>query len=181
VVARYLIGLLLAVAVGAVVYLVARRWMNNRPAAPAGAPIEGFAGWLLFLAIAQWFAVLSVAGELLRQIPLYQRYGDVPETRTATIVEAVGHLAVLAFVLWAAIAMARRSRLFPGLLRIELVLLVILPVLNLFWVTSETGTYVTEPKLWIAVALRFVVTGLFATAWFVYSLRSVRVRNTFVR
>ncbi len=45
----------------------------------------------------------------------------------------------------------------------------------------ETGSYVTAPKLWIAIALRIAVIGLFAAALFVYSLRSERMRNTFVR
>ena len=109
-------------------------------------------------------AVLVLAGDLLRG--------------GATLVEAIGHLALLGFVLATALAMMRRHRLFPALLRIELVLLVVLP--TLFWATPETGSYVTEPKLWIAAALRFVATGLFAAAWFIYSLRSVRVRHTFV-
>jgi hypothetical protein len=168
---------LLVVAVGVAVYFV----LPRRPLPARGALLEGFAGWLLVLAIAQWLGVLGLAGELLRQIPFYQRYGGIAEMPTATIVEAIGHLALLVFVLVAALAMTRQSRLFPKLLRIELVLLVVLTVLSLLGATSETGAYVTEPKLWIAVALRLVVTGLFAALWFAYSLRSVRVRNTFVR
>ncbi len=136
---RLLVELLLAVAVGVAVYLAATG-SARRSAVPAGAPLKGFAGWLLVLAIVQWLAVLVLAGDLLRG--------------GATLVEAIGHLALLGFVLATALAMMRRHRLFPALLRIELVLLVVLP--TLFWATPETGSYVTEPKLWIAAALRFV-------------------------
>jgi hypothetical protein len=178
---RYLIGLLLAVAVGLAVYAMGHRLMRDRSPVAAGARVEGFAGWLLVLAVGQWLAALSLFGNVLRHMPLYQSYLAMPETRTAAIVEVAGHLALLAFVLWAAMLMTRKSRLYPRLLRLELVMLVVLPAFNIAWVTEETGTYVTGPKLWIAVTLRFVATGIFAALWFIYSQHSLRVRDTFVR
>jgi hypothetical protein len=178
---RYVMGLLLAVVLGLAVYAVGQRLLRHRPLAAAGAPVEGFAGWLLVLAIGQWLAVLSLFGEALRLMSLYERYLVLREMRTAMIVNLAGHLALLVFVLSAAVLMMRKSRLYPRLLRIELMLLVVLPALSIVWETEETGTYVTGPKVWIAVALRFVATGVFASLWFIYSQHSLRVRNTFVR
>lgn len=178
---KLLLDLLLAVAVWAAAYFAMRYWQRHRPPWAPGAAFEGFAGALLLLAIAQWLGALWVAGDFLRQLPLYRDSLDAPQAHVAAIAEAVGHLALLAFVLWAAILMTRKSRLFPALLRIELVLLAALPVHHLFLGTSGAGSYVTEPKLWLAVALRLAVIGLFAAVCFVYSLRSTRVRDTFVR
>lgn len=171
----------MAVAVGLAAYAAAQRFVRHQSPSAAGTPVEGFAGWLLVLAIGQWFAVLSLFGEMARQVPLYRRYLALPETHTVVIAEIVVPLAVIAFVLWAAVMMMRKSRLYPSLLRIELVLLVILPALSAVWVTAETTSYVTGPKLWIAVTLQFAVTGVFAALWFVYSQHSMRMRTTFVR
>ena len=174
---RLFVEVLLALAIGGAIYLVLRRSL-----APAsGAPPEGFGGMLLYLAIVQWLGVVIVAARLLWRMPPWQDYVDAPQAHASSIAETIGHLAALAFVLWAAVSMARRRRLFPILLRIELALLAVLPVMELFFAPTETDSYVTAPKLWIAIALRIVATGLFAAALFVYSLRSERVRNTFVR
>jgi hypothetical protein len=46
---------------------------------------------------------------------------------------------------------------------------------------DENGAYVTEPKLWIAFAVRLAATSMFAAAWYLYSQHSLRMRTTFVR
>jgi len=174
---RLFVEVLLALAIGGAIYLVVRRSL-----APAsGAPPEGFGGMLLYLAIVQWLGVVIVAARLLWRMPPWEDYVEAPQVHASSIAEVIGHLAALVFVLWAALSMTRRRRLFPVLLRIELALLAVLPVVELFFAPAETDSYVTAPKLWIAIALRIVATGLFAAALFVYSLRSERVRNTFVR
>ncbi|MGZ5909192.1 MAG: DUF2569 family protein [Reyranella sp.] len=174
---RLFVEVLLALVIGGAIYLAARRWL-----APAsGAPLEGFGGVLLYVAIVQWLGVVTVAARLFWRMPPWGDYVDAPRTHASAIAETVGHLAVLAFVLWTAMLMTRRRRLFPVVLRIELVGLAVLPFLDLLFGTTETDSYVTAPKLWIAIVLRIVVIGLFAAALFVYSLRSERVRNTFVR
>ena len=67
------------------------------------------------------------------------------------------------------------------MLRLELVLLVLWPPIDALWSSDESGAYVTEPKLWIAFAVRLAATGMFAAAWYLYSEHSRRVRATFVR
>jgi Protein of unknown function (DUF2569) len=174
---RLFVEVLLALAIGGAIYLVVRRWL----APGSGAPPEGFGGALLYVAILQWLGVVIVAARLLSRMPPWEDYVDAPEAHTSSIAETIGHLAALVFVLCAAVSMTWRRRLFPVLLRIESVLLAALPFIELLFAPAETDSYVTAPKLWIAIALRIVVTGLFAAALFVYSLRSERVRNTFVR
>ena len=177
---RPLLGLMLAIAVGLAVYAVARRVMQQRPP-PAATAVEGFWGWLLLLAIGQWLAVLHLLAEILRRLPLYQRAWETSGQRAEALGEIVGRLAILAFVTAAAVLMTRKSRLYPRLLRIELVGMVVLPALGGLWLIEESGTYVTEPKLWLAVTVRFVATAAVAAAWYVYSQHSLRMRHTFVR
>jgi hypothetical protein len=85
-------------------------------------------------------------------------------------------------VLWSAIMMHRKSRLFPLLFRIEMVLLMLLPIaLALLgtWMTGHEGDMGSGLRLaaWARVALFAPAAGI----GFVYSLRSQRFRNTFVR
>jgi hypothetical protein len=86
------------------------------------------------------------------------------------------------FVSWSAIMMHRKSRLFPALFRIEMVLLMLLPIaLALLgtWMTERDGEMASglRPAAWVRVALFAPAAGV----GFVYSLRSQRFRNTFVR
>jgi hypothetical protein len=178
---RYLFGLLVAVAVGVAIYSIGQRLVVRRSPPANGARLEGFAGWLLVLAIGQWLAVLGLFAEILRRLPFYHRSLEMPETRTIVVAQIVVHLAMLAFVLGAALLMTRKRRLYPPLLRIELVLLVLLPALNGIWASEETATFVTGPKHWIAIALRFAVGGIVAALLFLYAQHSLRLRNTFVR
>ena len=176
---RPLLGLLLAIAVGLAAYAIARRLARYR-VPPASAPV-GFGGWLMLLAIGQWLAVMHLLSEILRRLPLYQRAWQTPESHGEVLGEIAARAALLGFVLYAAIMMMRRSRLYPRLLRLELVLLVVLPALAGHWLIEDSGAYVTEPKLWLAVTVRFVATAVFAALWYVYSQHSLRMRNTFVR
>ena len=177
---RPLLGLMLALAVGLTVYAVAHRVMRQR-APMAATTVEGFWGWLLLLAIGQWLAVVHLLAEILRRLPLYQRAWEMSGQRAEALGEIVGRLVILAFVTAAAVLMTRKSRLYPRLLRIELVGVVVLPALGGLWLIEESGTFVTEPKLWLAVTVRFVATAVVAAAWYVYSQHSLRMRNTFVR
>jgi hypothetical protein len=177
---RPLLGLMLAIAVGLAVYAIAQRVMRQRQP-PVATTVEGFWGWLLLLAIGQWLAVLYLLSEILRRLPLYQRAWETSGQRAEALGEIVGRLVILAFVTAAAVLMTRKSRLYPRLLRIELVGMVVLPALGGLWLIEESGTYVTEPKLWLAVTVRFVATAAVAAAWYVYSQHSLRMRNTFVR
>jgi hypothetical protein len=62
-------------------------------------------------------------------------------------------------------------------------MLVLIPVAEIVVLLPEPGAaaFVTAPKAWIAIAVRTAVAAVFALPWYIYSLSSVRVRNTFVR
>lgn len=168
-------------AFGLAVYWLVRRLRGGvRLAGLPGAPLEGFAGWLAILVGLQSFAALSLLGGLLRHMPLFERYAAIPAARPAVLVEVAVHLAVLAFVAWATVVMISRRRLFVALFRLELLLLIFLPTLNLAWAVSETN-YVTQPKAWLGVAATFSFSALVAAVGFAYSLYSTRFRSTFVR
>jgi hypothetical protein len=172
---RPLLGLALAVAIALSVYVLGLLLARHRVPLSTTTPREGFAGWLLILAAGQWLAVLLLLAALVRRMPWATEGNEAQQLRL------FGHLLLLALVLSSAILMMRKSRLYPRLLRLELVLLVVLPPIDSLWWTEENGAYVTEPKLWIAFAVRLAATGMFAAAWYLYSEHSRRVRATFVR
>ena len=130
---RLFVEVLLALAIGGAIYLVVRRWLLPT----SGAPPAGFGGALLYVAIVQWLGVVIVAARLLWRMPPWEDYVEAPQVHASSIAEAIGHLAALVFVLWAALSMTRRRRLFPVLLRIELALLAVLPVVELFFATGR--------------------------------------------
>jgi hypothetical protein len=172
---RPLLGLVLAVAIALSVYVLGHLLARHRVPLPTTGPREGFAGWLLLLAAGQWLAVLLLLAAVVRRVPLT---ADVDEPQQLSLFV---HVLLLCLSLWSAVLMMRKSRLYPRLLRLELVLLVVLPPIDALWWAEENGAYVTEPKLWIAVAVRMAGTGMFAAAWYLYSEHSRRVRATFVR
>jgi hypothetical protein len=172
---RPLVGLALAVALALSVYALGHHLARHRVPSGASAPAEGFAGWLLLMAAGQWLAVLLLLAAFLRHMPW-----TIDATGPMQL-HLFGRLLLLVFVAWAAILMMRKSRLYPRLLRLELVLLVVLPPFDALWAAEENVAYVTEAKLWIAFAVRLAATSMFAAAWYLYSQHSLRMRNTFVR
>jgi hypothetical protein len=172
---RSLFGLVLAVVLALSVYSLGHHLARHRVPSASAAPREGFAGWLLILAASQWLAAFLLLAALARRMPW------TADASGPTQVRLFAHLLLLAFVMWAAILMMRKSHLYPRLLRIELALLVVLPPIDAVWWAEENGPYVTEPKLWIAFAVRLAATSMFAAAWYLYSQHSARMRSTFVR
>ena len=178
---RPLVGLLVALAVGLVAYGAGHALLHGGRARATGAPpTAGFAGWLLALAIGQWLAVLSLLGDLLRHLPAHQQLWSTGAP-IAAVGDLAGRAALLALVLCAAILMQRRSRLYPRLLRLEMIVLVLRPVLAGLLLVEDTDLFETRPKLWIGFALQFAATGLLAAAGYLYAQHSARVRATFVR
>ena len=176
---RPLLALLLAIAAGLAVYVIAHRLARGRGPSAAATP-AGFGGWLMVLAIGQWLAVALLLFGIVLRLPLYQHALETPDLGAGALAAIAGRLALFAFVAWAALMMSFRSRLYPHLLRLELLGLVVLPALGL-WLMEEERAYVTEPKLWLTIVVRFVATAVFAALWYVYSQHSLRMRNTFVR
>lgn len=177
---RPVAGLLVALAVGLLVYAGGHRLLRGGRTAARTAPAPGLAGWLLVLAIGQGLATLSLFGDLLRHLPLHRRLWESGAS-VAALGDFAGRAALFALVLWASILMLRRSRVYPRVLRLEMIVLVLRPLLAAGLLIEDSDMFQTSPKLWIGFAVEFAATGLLAAAVSLYAQHSLRVRATFVR
>jgi hypothetical protein len=139
---------------------------------------RGFRGWLLVLAIVQWIILLRTVGDIVTGLPDYDEHWSNSVARHGIVVEAGITVGAFLFFAYATVMMTLKRRIFPALFRIELVLLVLLPWLSAILVTLVMGTALNDVPLDNAVA-QSVVTILGAVIWFLYSLQSTRMRNTF--
>jgi hypothetical protein len=140
---------------------------------------EGFGGWLLLVAIGQWLGVLGGLGQFLLELPDYaSRWGDLA-TRRGVVGEAGLEIALLAMMLYTAVVMNLKRRTFPTLFRIQLALVVVVPLLSTWWTSTSTGTPI-EGLEFSGTAVQAVVGVIGASLSILYSLRSERVRNTFI-
>lgn len=180
----HLVPLLVAVAVGLFTWFVGHARLKRQQAAPGGSVAQGFAGWLRFLAAMQWLAVLHALADVgitlghrnLAEVGSFSPYG-----KSGYILAIVVQAILFLFVLWVAIVMHRKSRLFPTLFRIEMVLLMLFPILVALLVTWEIEHGQMSPAVSIAYWVRVAVFAPAAGIGYVYSLRSIRFRNTFIR
>lgn len=175
--------LIVALGVGLITWFVAHSFRLNERWKASTSPSQGFAGWLLFLALLQGLTAIHAFGDIFTSISLKTHATAASSTPlgagyTAAIVIRV---LMFIFVLGSTIMMLRRSRLFPRLFRIEMVLLLVFPIVVALLTTWEIERS-REPHLlsvlaWIRVAIFAPAAGI----GYVYSLRSQRFRNTFVR
>ncbi|MFI4999895.1 MAG: DUF2569 family protein [Reyranellales bacterium] len=140
---------------------------------------EGFGGWLLVVAIGQWLGLLRALVDFTWDVPTWAGQWSDPLLRRAAIGEAGLSLGLLAFMLYTAIVMSMKRRDFPTLFRIELALFVLVPLLSTWWVSRSTGTAVDKASFAV-IATEAVLGTIGASISILYSLRSARVRNTFV-
>jgi hypothetical protein len=140
---------------------------------------EGFGGWLLLVAIGQWLGFLGRLVELIWALPTWVGQWSDPALRRATLGDAGLSGALLAFVLYTAIVMNMKRREFPTLFRIEVALFVVVPLLSIWWGATSTGT-VVEKASFAGIATQAIAATIGASLSILYSLRSARVRNTFV-
>ena len=140
---------------------------------------EGFGGWLLLIAIGQWLGVFWTLAQLLLELPGYAGQLSDPSMRRAVIGEAGLDIALLAFMLYTTVMMSMKRREFPTLFRIQLALFVVVPLLSTWWTSTSTGKPLEGPEF-TSTAVSAVVGVIGASLSILYSLRSARVRNTFV-
>ncbi len=140
---------------------------------------EGFGGWLLLIAIGQWLGVFGQLIQLLLALPDYaSRWSDL-SMRRGIMGEAGLDIALLALMLYTAVMMSMKRRHFPTLFRIQLALLVVVPLLSTWWASSSAGKPI-EGLEFAGTAVQAVVGVIAASLSILYSLRSERVRNTFI-
>jgi uncharacterized YccA/Bax inhibitor family protein len=144
----------------------------------ADAP-EGFAGWLLLIAIGQWLGILRELVELVWALPTWASQWSDPILRRAAVGEAGLSAGLIAFMLYAAIMMSLKRHEFPTLFRIELALYVVVPLASIGWVSGSTGATV-EWANFAGIVAEAIVGMIGAWISMLYSLRSARMRNTFI-
>jgi hypothetical protein len=141
--------------------------------------LEGFGGWLLLIAIGQWLGVFGTLGDFLMELPDYAAQWSDPAVRHGIVGEALLDAGLVAFMLYTAIMMNMKRHEFPTLFRLQLALVVVLPVLSVLWMSRSTGQPLGTADF-AATATHAVVGVIGASISILYSLRSERVRNTFV-
>jgi hypothetical protein len=145
----------------------------------ATAQPEGFGGWLLLVAIGQWLGLFRELVEFIWALPTWLAQWSDPALQRAMVGEAGLSLGLLAFMLYTAIAMSMKRSEFPTLFRIELALYVVVPLLSIWWVSKSTATPV-DKATYAGIVVEAIVSTIGASISILYSLRSARVRNTFV-
>jgi hypothetical protein len=146
------------------------------------APAEelvGFGGWLMLIAIGQWLSTLGTLVDLLLQMPIYVGQWADPALRQGLIGEVGLDAGLVAFMLYTSIMMNMKRREFPTLFRIQVALLVLVPLLSTWWMSRSTGK-APEGLDFAATAAEAVFGLVGASLSILYSLRSERVRNTFI-
>jgi hypothetical protein len=137
---------------------------------------RGFRGWLVVLAVVQWVILLRTVGDIVTGLPAYEEHWSNSVARRGIVAGIT--VGALLFFAYATAMMTLKRRIFPALFRIELVLLVLLPWLSAILVTLVMGTSLNDVPL-DNTAAQSVVTTLGAVVWYLYSLQSTRMRNTF--
>ena len=140
---------------------------------------EGFGGWLLLIAVGQWLGILRELLEFIWALPTWMSQWSDPVLRRAAIGEAGLSASLFAFMLYTVTMMSLKSREFPTLFRFELALYVVAPLLSIWWVSVSTGASV-EGASFAGIAVEAVLGTIGACISILYSLRSARVRNTFI-
>jgi hypothetical protein len=140
---------------------------------------EGFGGWLLLVAIGQWLGTLFQLVEFIGELPTWMSQWSDPHLHRSTIGEAALSLGLFVFMFYTTIIMSMKRRDFPTLFRVELALFVVVPLLTIWWVARSTGTEVDRVSF-AGIATEAVIGTIGASISVLYSLRSARVRNTFI-
>jgi hypothetical protein len=138
--------------------------------------LTGIQGWLILVAIGQVALPLVVIVQLAISLVEYRIIWKIHPIFVAGWVALYG--AVLLFTLWCSFNFFKKRREFPQLFIWELWLLVFVPFLGVIWATLVTGVKIDN--LLTSDDWKDVVRSLItAIAWTLYTLRSVRVKNTF--
>ena len=171
-----------ALAAGAIAWAIAHRLHLNERVRPASGALEGFAGWLLFLVLLQWSALAHALHAVLVDWGRYTQHASAsPYTRLGILTAVAVDWLVLLLVLLSTLMMHRKSRLFPRLFRLEMLALLAVPLVLALAVTWQSEEAQVPAAVAIVFWVRAALLAPAAGAGFVYSLRSRRFANTFVR
>jgi hypothetical protein len=141
--------------------------------------LTGIGGWLILVAIGQVIGPIALLGQVAR-------YMSTPEYSVAwkTLPLAMGgefalNSAYFLFAIWCSINFFRKRTTFPALFIWELWLGVALPIADILLVALASS--LSADELVDASSMREVIRAfVMAVIWTCYTLKSRRVRNTFV-
>ena len=146
-------------------------------------PLSGIGGWLALLAISQ------VLGLLKFLVALGQYYTAANDDLWKRFPTALwGEVAINAFHVWlivyTTVLLLRHPRHFPRFFIWEMIAVVVLPLVDPFWVASMIGLATGQPiSNYLTLDAKDggqIIAGMIGAAiWIPYMLRSRRVANTF--
>ena len=175
--------LLLLIIVAAPISLIVIVVRRARLPSPEGVQgPHGFGGWLFILAAGQTLVPLFAAGSLIASLPGYPALlvSQLPNARPLVYAEIGLFLVLIAIESTVTVAMYRRKRYFRELFQWQYLALSGFGLADAFLVSTllefPIRQVVTEQDIgrWIGIIIGQGV-------WLIYVLRSVRVRNTFIR
>lgn len=141
-------------------------------------PLKGLGGWLIVVVIGQVTALIQVPWMIFESVDLYR--SETHElVRLFLGVDAVLKGAVLALVIWTAVALFRKRRIFPLLWKIQAAALVLFVFVEAAILANLVGLPIGD-LLTENMIRGSLIAALWAVPWAVYLTFSVRVRNTFV-
>ena len=139
---------------------------------------KGLGGWMILIVIGQVVSTILAPLLMLRNFSQYPALWTLPELRAAIVVEIFISVFVTMYTLYTTSMMFQSRSTFPKLYRYEWVVWGLSPVLNLACFALVTGHF---PVSVLGKTLATSVSTLIAGAlWSLYTLKSVRVRNTFI-
>jgi hypothetical protein len=156
-----------------------------RPFAGARPEPHGIHGWLVLVAFGQIIGPLQLVVALGRYYsnPDHRKvFGELP---LAMFGELALNVAFLVLVVWTAVQFYRQSRHFPRMFILEWIAVILLPLINTVWValtaSFHTGTPIGEfLTIERQEGIQIIAAMILGSIWIAYTLKSQRVRNTFV-
>jgi hypothetical protein len=148
-------------------------------------PLKGIGGWLAFVAFGQVVGILRLIVSVGQYV---QSVSDDVWKRFPTAIwgEIVMNIALIGFCIYTASLLFSHSRRFPKFFIAELVIAIILPIIDLFWVAGIFSVSLNRPmsefmKLEPQDVGQIFAGVIGAAIWIPYVLRSRRVANTFIK
>jgi hypothetical protein len=145
----------------------------------------GIGGWLLLVAVGQLLATFGLPISLAYQYldpETLKLFGEFP---WAMYGELALNVAIIVLALVTTLLLFRKSRHFPRVFILECAVGALLPALGLVWIAVAFSSQLGRPigdflEIEPREIYQFALGVISAVIWIAYTLRSKRVRNTFI-
>jgi hypothetical protein len=166
---------------------IEERLQTGTPVREAAAPDgpAGIGGWLLLVAVGQLLATFGLPISLAYQYHDPQTLKLFGEFPWAMYGELALNVAIILLALVTTLLLFRKSRHFPRVFILECVVGALLPALGLVWIAVAFSTQLGRPigdflEVEPREIYQFALGVISAVIWITYTLKSKRVRNTFI-